>query len=396
MKLATGWSTTLTSEEATREAYRRLQGELSGEPDLLVVYSTVTHDTARIIATLAEVAPGVRIHGGTSCLGVMTGEGFHSTDGVGLGLLGIQDPAGNYGVGVATVGDDPRAAGALAIQRAIEAAERVGEPPDLVWISGIPGSEEAVLQGIQDVIGSNVPIAGGSTADNTVEGHWQQFTHEQIYQDSIIVTAMYPSVAVHFAFHSGYSPTDVRGTVTRAERRTLYEIDGRPAADVYNDWTGGVLADQLGGGNVLATTTLHPLGRVVGYVGEQPYHRLAHPDSVTDHGALTLFADIAEGEEITLMAGTRTSLITRAGRVAQAALDTGNVTTEEISGALVIYCAGCMLTVQDQMEVVAAGLRDTLNDKPFLGTFTFGEQGCFTGGENYHGNLMISVVVFGK
>ena len=65
-----------------------------------------------------------------------------------------------------------------------------------------------------------------------------------------------------------------------------------------------------------------------------------------------------------------------------------------IAGALVVYCAGCMLTVQDDMARVADVIAEALGEAPFLGTFTFGEQGCFVGGENHHGNLMISVVVF--
>jgi hypothetical protein len=115
---------------------------------------------------------------------------------------------------------------------------------------------------------------------------------------------------------------------------------------------------------------------------------------VTTDGALTLFSDIEEGEELILMSGTRKSLTSRAGRVARAALGAGNLTADQISGALVIYCAGCMLTVQDQMDQVAAEVRNALDGKPFIGAFTFGEQGCFIGGENHHGNLMISVVVF--
>ena len=39
-------------------------------------------------------------------------------------------------------------------------------------------------------------------------------------------------------------------------------------------------------------------------------------------------------------------------------------------------------------------LQAALPGIPFLGSFTFGEQGCFPGGENRHGNLMISVLLF--
>jgi len=55
-----------------------------------------------------------------------------------------------------------------------------------------------------------------------------------------------------------------------------------------------------------------------------------------------------------------------------------------------------MLTVQDEMDLVAGEISTALENKPFIGAFTFGEQGCFIGGENHHGNLMISVVVFEK
>jgi hypothetical protein len=55
-----------------------------------------------------------------------------------------------------------------------------------------------------------------------------------------------------------------------------------------------------------------------------------------------------------------------------------------------------MLTVQGRLDEVVDGLRVALPDVPFLGVHTYGEQGCFVGGENRHGNLMISVLLFGK
>lgn len=54
-----------------------------------------------------------------------------------------------------------------------------------------------------------------------------------------------------------------------------------------------------------------------------------------------------------------------------------------------------MLAVQPRMEEVAQALRGALPGVPFLGGFTFGEQGRSVTGANLHGNLMISVIVFG-
>jgi hypothetical protein len=394
MKIATAWNTSADTQEAVGAAYAQLHHELEGAPDWLAVHASVEHNSLALMNALGKLAPAVPLHGGTSCLGVMTEEGFHAADGVGLGLFGLKDPAGRYGVGAVEGGSDPRAAGAAAAQSAMTAANRPRESPQLIWMTCAPGAEESVLQGIEDAVGPDVPIAGGSSADNTIEGHWRQFANGAVYSNGVVVTAMYPSTGVHYAFRSGYFPTDHSGTVTQAAGRTVYTIDDRPAAQVYNEWTNGVIKDSMGGGNVLGATTLHPLGRVVKKIGTLTFYRLSHPETVTPEGGLTLFTNIETGEELFLMMGSRSSLITRAGLVAQSALDSHGISPDQVAGGLVIYCAGCMLTVQDQMDYVAASIRDTLKGKPFLGTFTFGEQGCFIGGENHHGNLMISVVVF--
>ena len=207
MKISTGWSTEENSKQAIQQAFQELQLGLGGSPDFLILYTSVEYDSRTIIDYLHEVAPDVPMQGSTSCLGVMTAEGFHSENGRGLGLFGIRDVKGDYGVRAVPVDGDPRAAGAQAIETAIAAAGRHGETPHLVWISGVPGHEETVLLGIQDVIGPDVPITGGSSADNSVAGMWQQFANDQIHTNAVVVGALYPSTATYYTFHSGYSPT---------------------------------------------------------------------------------------------------------------------------------------------------------------------------------------------
>jgi hypothetical protein len=76
-------------------------------------------------------------------------------------------------------------------------------------------------------------------------------------------------------------------------------------------------------------------------------------------------------------------------------MDAAELTPAEVRGAMAIYCGGCMLAVRPRMDEVVAELRAALPGVPFLGAFTFGEQGQSVAGVNLHGNLMISVVVFG-
>lgn len=397
MRIASAFATDRDARGAVTKAYDSLVAKLGGAPHYLVAHASVTHAASALSAALREIAPGVPVHGGTSCLGVMTEAGFHSESGVGLGLFGVVDPEGAYGVGSSEDEGDPAKAAASAARSAIESAGRPGEAPAMLWITGAPGHEERILAALAEVVGPHVPVAGGSAADDDVSGQWSQFTRESVHRQGVVVTAMYPSCGVVFSFHSGYDPTSARARVTRGSGRRIDELDGEPAAVVYDRFLGGAIQDTLkAGGNILSRTTLSPLGRVAGHVGEVPYHQLIHPDSVTSEGALTLFADITEGEELILLRGSPESLVTRAGRVARSALEQSEIDgkTRKPLGALVIYCAGCMLTIRERMGDVVRSMEEGLSGQPFLGAFTFGEQGCFVGGQNRHGNLMISVLAF--
>src|SRR5690606_16503075 len=153
---------------------------------------------------------GVPVHGGTSCLGVMTEAGFHSAEGTGLGLFGVLDPEGAYGVGSAEIEGDPAAAAVVAARAAIERAGRAGEAPSMLWITGAPGDEERILTALASLVGPNVPVAGGSAADNDVSGQWSQITSGAVHRHGVVVSAMYPSRSAMFSFHSGYDPTETK------------------------------------------------------------------------------------------------------------------------------------------------------------------------------------------
>jgi hypothetical protein len=397
MRVASSASAQVDAGTAVRDASAVLRATLGEEPDFVAAYFSADYDAVALLAELETQFPNAQLHGATSCTGVMTEMGYVGHSGSGLGLFGVSDPRGFYGTSAAPLSLGVHEATLQALRQALAAADMVGARPDLIWLNSSPGCEEQVLATIRDEIGPDVPVIGGSAADNTIEGRWLLCARDFRAAEAVVITAMFPSGRFAYAFHSGYAPTARHGTVTRATGRTMYEIDNRPAAEIYDEWTQGSIAQERnGGGVILASTTLHPLGRVAHRIQGIPYYKISHPETATVDGGLTLFTDVAVGDEMHLLAGSRDSLIERAGRVANNAVGSVFDGADGVSGALVVYCAGCMLAVRDQMDEVVASIDGALGGKPFLGLFTFGEQGCFVGGDNHHGNLMISILVFGR
>jgi len=186
MKTASGWSVLSDEKDAADQALDLLLKKLPGRPHLLLVHSSCRYDNQKLLQHLKKRIPDIPVQGGTSCLGVMTDEGFHSQVELGIGLFGIHDPEGAYGVGFTDAHDknpDVRAA----MEQAIRHAGRPGEIPAVVIVSCYPGIEESMIASIEDYVGPNVPIIGGTSADNDMSGQWQQFADYEVFKQAITV-----------------------------------------------------------------------------------------------------------------------------------------------------------------------------------------------------------------
>ena len=391
MRIKVAGSSAATVSDAIAEIRTKL-GDISPG---LIISGFNTALSGEEIASALEHAFSCPVLGGSSCKGALCIEGEQGLSKAGVAVLAIEDPGGNYGVGHKTIEDSARAAASAALDMALYSSGRGYESPAIIWCVLPPGQEEDILQGFADVVGESVPIFGGSSADNDVSGQWQQFTEISTGTNQISVAVFYPSDKLGAAFSSGYEPTETQLEVTESCERQLKTLDGATAAVRYNDVTEGAIASQLNGGNVLPLTTLFPLGRRIENGSGVDDYLLSHPDAVNKDGSIALFSRIDQGETLYLMQGSRSSLLSRAKRVVSTAiklLPEG----KEPAGVLMIYCAGCMLTIEDEINVMLSGLQEAFPGLPIFGLYTFGEQGCFLDGHSRHGNLMISAVAFSQ
>jgi hypothetical protein len=333
---------------------------------------------------------------GSSCLGCSDQFGINSELPNSATLFLLNDKDGHYGVGSADLADDIRTSASDALEQAMEKAGKPNELPALIWCLQAPGNEEQVLAGLQDLVGNEVPIFGGSSADNDVAGDWLQYDGNVLYSNGVVILALYPSTPLSSYFSSGYSASTWVGTVTAVDGRNLQSIDNKPAASVYNDWLVQEGKAPLQEGNILMESAFSPLGRIINHDKNVSINLLSHPANFNEDQSLSLFSEVQEGEQLWLMNGDKTQLIKRAADVVKIAKDNLNFQYDcEPAGALIVYCAGCMLAVKEDLDEVQQAIKNELGDIPFIVTFTFGEQGCFVDGSSRHGNLMISAIMFG-
>lgn len=333
---------------------------------------------------------------GSSCQGYADQTGIDNTDRQSATLMLINDATGYYGVGSAVLDKDIRQQTKQALQQAMHKAGKAHELPTLIWCLQAPGTEEIVLEAIQELVGNEVPIFGGSTADDDISGKWLQFDGSRLFSNAIVVAVFYPSTPISSYFSSGYVSTLYHGRVTAAENRRLYSIDHQPAASVYNSWLQQAGVASLVPGNILRESTLFPFGREINRHNSLPLYLLSHPATMHEDGSLSLFSDVRNGEQLWLMQGDKAHLVARAGEVVRTARQNLKFQYNcDAAAAIIVYCAGCMLAVKDNLAEVQQAIRAELGDLPFIVTFTFGEQGCFIDGSNRHGNLMISAVLIG-
>lgn len=396
--------------ETTGQALAELGWAIEDNPldaHFVCAFYDASHDDDAVKAFIETRFKGAAILGGTSCNGVMNEAGLtgkHS-----IGVLAVEDPDGDYGTAMVRLGSDAADCAERALHAALDRAGCAGELPELIWIYQAPGCEEEVIEGLRRVVGDRCPIIGGSSADNEVAGNWRQLGTDGVLTDGLVVGVLFSSGGIGFAFQGGYEPSGESGIVTRigygavgesgvvtqSSGRRITSIDGQPAAEVYNRWIGGILDDRLrDGGNILADTTMHPIGVGAGRIEGITHYLLIHPHEVLDDGSLSTFACIEEGTRLFSMRGERSRLVDRAGKVAAAAAAMLPDGEQSLAGGLIVYCAGCMLAVGEDMPAVAKTVAERFDGRPFLGCFTFGEQGAMLG-HNAHGNLMISAIAFG-
>lgn len=417
-EVGTGWSTSENPANAVEEAVdMALEGKIDKTPDFAIIFASSGSNMSAILSKARELlGNGTGIYGGTSdSRAVMTESGFVKVtergyeqsllEGKrGLAVMTVTSRDIIFGVGSANLSayQSAHAASKAAVLNAIASAGKYqNETPQVILITPTQGIEEEIIDGIEEVVGKDAIILGGTAGGPSLA----VFGENEVYENGVSLAVIYTDLPIGWTFEGGF---DVRGQhsgiATKVEGQGIVEIDNRPALDVYNEWLDGeidTLYQQVGKPDVIRDLlTLHPLYRKYTSPDGQDYFLFSHPwpkdDTLTERVVMTS-TKIKEGERIYLSQGTWETLVNRIGNLPEDAKVNGgiNASTKPILG-IGIVCAGVMGTIpENEREKLPLLINYENNNAPFIATFTWGEQGHFTGVGNKHGNLLTSFLVIG-
>lgn len=259
VRAGTGFGSSLEAFDAGRSAAAEAVAQLAGEaPALVVVFTTPRFD-------LPELLAGIRSVTGEATLVGATGSGEILRDaymgfGAGVGVMVLS--AGPYRYGVASATGIKGRLGEVGQTIAREARDRAGPGRHgavVLLADALAGDLQQLFQGVYRITGSRVPIVGGAAGDEL------KFERTLVFHDGAVVeqgaVALWISGDEPFDVitRHGWEPIGVPLLVTRAEGIDIMELDGRPAATVYEEQL-GLAPGELSGEAFWGTAVHHPLG----------------------------------------------------------------------------------------------------------------------------------------
>lgn len=342
-------------------------------------------DVAGVFAGLARRLPNTVVVGVTSCVQVASNKGASSKASA-MFVLGD-----GFAVGAASgTGRDYEALGRSLTTTALARAQLAPANTRFVIVHPTPGHEEQVLAGIAATVPGTAVVIGGTAADDDLTGRWSVYGPDGAFSDGAAVLVCDWPWQLAVSYQGGYLATEHQGRITAAVGRCVVSIDHKPAAEVYERWLGTPLPREA---QVLAQTALRPFGLAYGVGGGLDVHVLVHPERVHDDGSIDCFAEVQQGERILMMEASTSSLTRRGGLVTRFAMQQAGVVAADVVAGLVIFCAGGMRALNEDVGPLTDSVKKVLGSAPFLMPFTYGEQGRLRRHRIDHGNLMLSALL---
>lgn len=329
---------------------------VSGEPRLLIVFVTDEYRPEEVLRGIRSVTEDVKIVG-FCCAGIITDKGVEKQG------VGICSMSGDFSVATAIqkeLSSNPYLTGVKAADKLLSSGLKKGTV--IVLPDGFQANLSEMLRGLYSRLGAGFNYIGGGAGDNLHFFKTWQFTESEIASDALAV-ALIDGIDFGIGVGHGWFPVGDPVVITRAKGKTVYEIDGMPAYQVY-----GRLLNCRSRDEFKTLGMKHPLG----FPNISGNYIIRDPVSVNDDDSITFVTEIPSQSVGSVMDCNTEEIVATAVLAAKSAAEM--VASPEFF--LVFDCISRVLLLGDRFNEEVRSVREIMSSEiPFLGALVFGEIG---------------------
>lgn len=251
-----------------------------------------------------------------------------------------------------------------------------------VLSDGLQVNGSQLVRGINEILPASVVVTGGLAGDGARFAKTWNLLHGVPHPNVVAAVGLYgDAVRVGHGSKGGWDLFGPERRVTRSRGNVLFELDGKPALQLYKHYL-GERADGLP-----ATGLLFPLSLRTDQHHEK---RLVRTILAVDESAqsMTFAGDVPEGSLVQLMRANMDRLIEGAGDAALVTAAAAPPTSELLS--IAISCVGRRLVLGERTEEEVEAVLDVLPATTRqIGFYSYGEISPYaTGACDLHNQTM--------
>lgn len=230
---------------------------------------------------------------------------------------------------------------------------------------GINVNGSKLVEGFVDGLPENVKITGGLAGD--YEGYKETFVVANDYgKKNLIGAVAFYGNRIKFGYGSvgGFDTFGIERTVTKSKDNILYELDGKPALDLYKEYLGEYSS------NLPVSGLLFPLN-IRSHDNKYSYVRtVSGVDEETR--SLRFAGEIPQGYYAKLMRANFNNLISGSMKAAKDSIN--SINCKSVKLAILISCRGRRVVLNQMIDEEIEVVRNILSDDvTFTGFYSNGE-----------------------
>lgn len=292
------------------------------------------------------------------------------------------------------LGQDLSRAVATAIEGQAQPMEGYPCRTGFILLDPLSSNAEETTLSVSAALGPDTPLVGGAAADDLQMVSTEVGLGRDAQRDALVVAVLHSKAPLGVGVAHGHVPYSEPITVTRSQGSVVYELNHRPAWDVWVEHTAARCRELGIDASQLSTTdaVFEFLNRFEGGLTLGEDYKVRVPMSRGDDGAIHFACGIPEGVVLRIMESAKENQVESAREAVRRSLR--SLGPRPAAGALVFDCSCRKTILKEEFEQAVMAMADELGDKPFAGFETYGEIALQVGSMSGFHNTTTVVVTF--